>query len=97
MISPKEVEHVASLARIKLSKKDVESLVKEFDAILAYVDQLKKVKVPAAAEARIGAIKNVLREDLASPISEDDRQRLLKEAPERVGDFIAVKKIIAQD
>jgi Asp-tRNA(Asn)/Glu-tRNA(Gln) amidotransferase C subunit len=29
--------------------------------------------------------------------SAEDRERLLDEAPDREGDFVAVKKIIAQD
>ncbi|MEA2715546.1 MAG: aspartyl-tRNA(Asn)/glutamyl-tRNA(Gln) amidotransferase subunit [Candidatus Parcubacteria bacterium] len=97
MISPEKIEHIARLARIKLSGEDAKSLAKEFGPILSYIDQLKKVDVSMAAEARVGAVKNVMRPDVAMPISKEDRERLLKEAPERVGDFIAVKKIIAQD
>lgn len=97
MITPKELENLAKLARIKLTEEDKESLVKEFDSILGYVDQLKKVKVSLDAEGRVGAVKNVMRPDVAVPVSDEDRGRLLDEAPDREGDFIAVKKIIAQE
>ena len=97
MITVKELEHLATLSRIKLTEEDKKSLVKEFDSILAYVDQLKKVPVKMDAEGRVGAVKNVMRPDIAEQISSEDRERLLKEAPDREGDFIAVKKIIAQD
>ncbi len=97
MITVKELEHLATLSRIKLTDDDKKSLVKEFDSILAYVDQLKKVDVKMDAEGRVGAVKNVMRPDVAMPISAEDRERLLNEAPDREGDFIAVKKIIAQD
>ena len=97
MIMVKELEHLATLSRIKLTEDDKKSLVKEFDSILAYVDQLKKVEVKMDAEGRVGAVKNVMRQDIAVPISGEDREGLLSEAPDREGDFIAVKKIIAQD
>jgi aspartyl-tRNA(Asn)/glutamyl-tRNA(Gln) amidotransferase subunit C len=97
MITPKEIEHLATLARIKLTEDDKKSLTKEFDSILAYVDQLKKADVKMDAEGRVGDLRNVSRSDTARVISQEDRERLLNEAPDREGDFIAVKKIIAQD
>lgn len=97
MITVKELEHITTLARIKLSDEDKESFVKEFDSILAYIDELKKISVEMDAEARMGAVKNVMREDVSKDTSPEDRERLLAEAPYREGDFIAVKKIIAQD
>ncbi len=96
MIKAEELEHLANLARIKLTEDDKESLIKEFDSILAYVDQLKKVDVSMDAEGRVGAVRNVMREDIAHPIDDTQRERLLNEAPDRVDDFIAVKKIIEQ-
>jgi len=97
MVTVQELEHLAQLARIKLSEDDKKSLVKEFDSILGYVDQIKKAKVEIDAEGRVGSVKNVTRPDEPHPVSAEDRERLLKEVPQREGDFIAVKKIIAQD
>ena len=97
MITIKELEHLAGLARIELSPSDKGSLIKEFDSILGYVDQLKKVEVKMDAEGRVGAVKNVMRPDVVASVSSEDREGLLAEAPDREGDFIAVKKIIAQD
>jgi aspartyl-tRNA(Asn)/glutamyl-tRNA(Gln) amidotransferase subunit C len=97
MITTAELEHLAKLARINLSEDDKKSLIKEFDSILGYIDQLKKADVKMDAEGRVGAVKNVTRPDEAVKTSAEDRERLLDEAPDREGDFIAVKKIIAQD
>lgn len=97
MITMKELEHLANLSRIELTDADKKSLLKEFDSILGYVDQLKKVKVDMDAAGRVGAVKNVMRDDVAKPVSAEDRERLLREAPQREGDFVMVKKIIAQD
>ncbi|MEI6396644.1 MAG: Asp-tRNA(Asn)/Glu-tRNA(Gln) amidotransferase subunit GatC [Candidatus Taylorbacteria bacterium] len=97
MITVKELEHLAILARIKLTEDDKKSLVKEFDSILGYIDQLKKVEVDIDSSSRVGSVKNVMREDSIEPVSDEDREHLLNEAPDREGDFVAVKKIIAQD
>ncbi len=96
MIKIEELEHLAELARIKLVESDKRSLIKEFDSILSYVDLLKKVDVSMDAEGRVGAVKNVMRPDISRPIDPEDRESLLDEAPHRVKDFIAVKKIIEQ-
>ncbi len=96
MITTQEVEKLAALARIKLSDADKASLTDEFGSILAYVDQLKKADVSLDAEGRVGAVRNVMRADESAPISSGDREALLAEAPDREGDHIAVKKIIAQ-
>ena len=63
---------------------------------MGYIDELKKVKVPLDAEDRVGAVKNIMRADTVVDTSAEDRERLLDEAPDREGDFIAVKKIIEQ-
>jgi len=97
MITPEEIKHLGTLSRIKLTDEDIASLVKEFDSILGYVDQLKKVEVSTDTEGRIGAIRNVVRPDDSKTTSPADREGLLNEAPYREGEFIAVKKIIAQE
>jgi aspartyl-tRNA(Asn)/glutamyl-tRNA(Gln) amidotransferase subunit C len=96
MITSAELDNLAKLARIKLSPADKESLIKEFDSILGYVDQLKKVDVSLDAEGRVGAVRNVTRPDEVITTSPSDRECLLNEAPDREADLIAVKKMIEQ-
>jgi aspartyl-tRNA(Asn)/glutamyl-tRNA(Gln) amidotransferase subunit C len=97
MITPAELDKLAQLSRIALSEADKVSLITEFDSILGYVDQLKKVDVSMDTEGRVGAVKNIMRPDVAEDTTPEDRDRLLNEVPHREGDFVAVKKIIAQD
>ena len=96
MITTQELDNLANLARIKLTDDDKKSLIKEFDSILTYIDQLKKVDVSLDTEGRVGAVKNVARPDDVASISSADREGLLNEAPDREADFIAVKKMIEQ-
>ncbi len=97
MITIKEVEKLAELARIKLNSEEKESLTKEIDSILTYVDQIKKATVDIDYTPLVGAVHNVFKEDIVSDTNKEDRERIIKEAPDREGDFISVKKIIAQD
>lgn len=97
MITVKEIENLANLARIKLDNDEKEGLTKEIDSILAYIDQIKKATVDMDYTPIPGAVSNIFRDDIVKSISLEDRERILNEAPDKEGEFIAVKKIIAQD
>ena len=58
----KDIEKLAKLARIELTEEEKKSYLKEIDAILAYVDQIKEVvaktderKIPTADSLRLTA------------------------------------------
>jgi aspartyl/glutamyl-tRNA(Asn/Gln) amidotransferase C subunit len=95
-ISEKDIENLANLARISLSEGEKRSLVKDIDSILAYVDQIKSAPV-GDFKPEPGAVRNVMRGDGVVNTSAEDRELLLNEVPQREGDYVAVKKIIAQD
>lgn len=97
MITVAEIENLANLARIKLDNAEKESLTKEIDSILVYIDQIKKATVDVDYTPIPGAVHNIFRNDIVQSISKEDREKILDEAPDREGDFVAVKKIIAQD
>jgi aspartyl-tRNA(Asn)/glutamyl-tRNA(Gln) amidotransferase subunit C len=97
MIEVKDIEKLATLARIKIDDSEKQELTKEIDSILSYVDQIKKATVDVDYTPAVGSVYNVFREDIAVTTSSADREALLKEAPQREGDFIAVKKIIDQE
>ncbi|MEK7095472.1 MAG: Asp-tRNA(Asn)/Glu-tRNA(Gln) amidotransferase subunit GatC [Patescibacteria group bacterium] len=97
MITIKEVEKLAQLARIKLDEAEKQNLTKEIDSILSYVDEIKQATVDMDYTPIPGAIHNVFRSDEAQDTSSVDRESILAESPDREGEFIAVKKIIAQD
>ncbi len=97
MITVKEIENLANLARIKLEDAEKQSLTKEIDSILTYIDQIKKATVDMDYTPIPGAVNNIFREDIPETISLEDREIILNEAPDREKDFIAVKKIIDQE
>lgn len=97
MITVKEIENLANLARIKLDESEKQSLTKEIDSILNYIDEIKKATVNMDFEPAVGSVNNIYREDIPELISNESREAILNEAPDREGDFIAVKKIINQE
>ncbi|HEY4503863.1 MAG TPA: Asp-tRNA(Asn)/Glu-tRNA(Gln) amidotransferase subunit GatC [Candidatus Paceibacterota bacterium] len=95
MITVKEVEKLAVLARIKLDDSEKEEMTKEIGSILTYIDEIKKATVDIDYTPDIGVIHNVFREDIVKDTSPEDRERLLESAPYREGEFVAVKKVIS--
>lgn len=96
MITPKELEHIANLARIRIADDEKQSFLKDFDSILNYIDQLKKLPVLLENDNRMTMTKNVTRADTVKNTTPEDREMLLSEAPDRVGDFVAVKQIFGE-
>ena len=89
---------LAKLARIEISDTEAESLSKEFDAILGYVGEIKKIADPSQPSPKLGegkgGVYNIMREDENPHESGIHTEKILKEAPDREGDYIKVKKIL---
>jgi aspartyl-tRNA(Asn)/glutamyl-tRNA(Gln) amidotransferase subunit C len=45
MISKEEVKHIAKLARLGLTEKEIEKMQKELSSILDYIEKLKEVNI----------------------------------------------------
>ncbi|MEY2664868.1 MAG: hypothetical protein RIT04_676 [Candidatus Parcubacteria bacterium] len=98
MITEKDVQDLANLSRIKLSPNETQALMKEIGSILTYVDEIKKAPVGDAEmsqQASVGVIRNVTRDDISRDISSETREAILNAAPDREGDFVAVKRILS--
>ena len=91
MIEKEEIQHIAQLARLKLKKEELESLGKDLETILEYVDQLKKLDV-SGVELKEEAEAESLREDKVETAlsSAKDLQSL---APSRKDTYISVKSV----
>jgi len=67
MISKDEVKHIAELARIGLSEKEIEKFSTDLSSILDWIEQLKEVDIKnVEAIGHITGMENVMREDRAS-------------------------------
>ncbi|MBL7150017.1 MAG: Asp-tRNA(Asn)/Glu-tRNA(Gln) amidotransferase subunit GatC [Candidatus Pacebacteria bacterium] len=102
MITRKEVERVAKLARIGISKKEEEKFARELSLILDYVKKLKEVDISKTLPTSHSIeIENVTREDhvqiskkLGRAGKEKIAEKLLKLAPETKDSYLKVKSIL---
>lgn len=90
-----DVAYVAHLARMHLTEDEIREFQGQLGQILAYVDQLRELDVEGIEPtAHAIPVENVLRDDIACPRSEEDREALLGNAPARQGDEFLVPRII---
>lgn len=92
-ISKQEVEHIAKLARIEISEKEKELYTKQLASILDYVGELKKVNTQDIKPTHhVVGIVNAGRGDEVKEFK--DKEKILKQAPKREGDFWKVKAVL---
>ena len=94
-ITIQEVEQVARLARLALSEAEKESMRRELDGILSYIDKLRALDtegVPPTSHAV--PMTNVMRED--EPVPSLPQADMLANAPDRSGEFFRVPRIIEE-
>ncbi|MBA1336671.1 MAG: Aspartyl/glutamyl-tRNA(Asn/Gln) amidotransferase subunit C [Firmicutes bacterium] len=93
MITRKDVEYVAELARLEFSEEDKENFTKTLNDILKYAEKLNEVdteEVPPTAH--ILSVKNVFREDRVRPSM--DRDKILQNAPDSDKGCFRVPRVI---
>jgi len=89
MISKKEVSHIAKLARLKLTEEELEKYSRELSVILDYVRELEKVKTEGVSPTSHPLeISLPLRKDEIRPQELEKKEKLLRLAPLREGNFI---------
>lgn len=96
-ITKQEVEHIAKLARLKLSENEKDKFADDLSGVLDYVNKLKELNVEGIENVAIGNfLENVTRTDDPEKDFADDKMKanILKSAPEREGDFFKVPSIL---
>ena len=96
MATTEDVKKLAALARIRVEDSELEKFTSEFDAILAYVGQLKKLELPSAGSEK-PALRNVMREDDEPHAPGAYTEKLADQFPQREGNALSVKQIISHD
>jgi aspartyl-tRNA(Asn)/glutamyl-tRNA(Gln) amidotransferase subunit C len=95
VISREDVVHVARLARLALTDAELETLREQLNAILSHIDALRAVDT-SGVEPTSHAVPqfNVMRDDEPRPCF--PVEEMLANAPDRVGDFFRVPRIIEE-
>jgi len=106
MLSKDQVQKIASLARIEITDEEAEKYSKELSDILGFVEKLNEADTdgiepiaPARLATRsvagrhITGAKNVVREDKIVEYSEETKNNIIKNFPEKKDRFDKVKTV----
>lgn len=94
-LSNKDIEHLAHLARLELTDKEINQYRREISGIVRYVDHLAEANVGRqTATARLSKTDNVLRPDSVVSWDKDERAAALKQATRRNGKYISVPRVL---
>lgn len=98
MISKKDVEHIARLARIELAEAEKNKFEKDLAGILDFVAKLNEVDTADVAPLAGGTdLANVMREDVGVSSNAGERGReLLKHAPRERDGLLEVKAVFEE-
>lgn len=96
MATADDVQKLASLARIGLSKEEAEALSKDVESILTYIGQINELSIDVK-ETMAPEHRNVFREDGEPHESGKYTEALTEAFPDREKDALKVKKIISHD
>jgi len=95
MITKEEVKHIAKLARLGLSDKEIGEFQKELSKILNYIEKLKEVDISNIKPTSHSiALENVMREDAEKEKLKTKKEKLLELAPESKNGYLKVKSIL---
>ena len=81
MIEREQVEHVAKLARLKLTDEEVERMAGELSGVLEHVDKISELDLEGVEPtSHVIGLENVFRPDEARPSW--DRDEVMQSAPD---------------
>ena len=93
MITKKDVEYVAALARLEFNEDEKEEFTKTLGDILEYAKKLSDVDTDSVQPtAHILPLNNVFREDCVD--ASLDRDRILENAPDKSKGCFRVPRVI---
>ncbi len=92
-LTRKQVERVAELAHIGLTKKEIEKFKEQLSAILDFVSKLEEVDTAKTkALSQTTGLKNVFRQDVIKPAF--TQEQALINAPDQYKGYFRIKKVI---
>ena len=92
-LSLKDVEHVAALARLGLTREELETLRDQLSSILGHIEVLNQLDTGSISPtAQVIAVENVMRDDAVLPSLGQDVVTEL--APRHEQGFIAVPAVL---
>jgi len=90
MISKEEVQHIAKLARLELTAKEVEKMQKDLSEILDYFKLLKKAPKPKSLNYKTQNSNLRIDKELSSNLEKE----IIDASPDKKDNYIKVKSIL---
>ncbi len=96
MITEKEIQHIAKLARLNFKKEELKKFQREFSKILDYIEKLKEVDISKVeADFQKSFLKNVIRNDEPKEkLKLEIAKKLIEAMPSTQDNYLKVKKVI---
>ncbi len=95
MISKEEVQHIAKLARLELTEKEVKKMQKDLSAILDYFKILQNAKIKSQNDSvKLKMKTNATRKDEVVGKPASLANNLIQAAPDKKDNYIKVKQIL---
>jgi aspartyl-tRNA(Asn)/glutamyl-tRNA(Gln) amidotransferase subunit C len=92
-ITPQEISHVADLARLHMSREELEAMALQLDDILNYVAKLNELDTESVTPTTHAiSITNAFREDVVKPSL--PRDEALANGPKQNGEAFVVPRVI---
>ena len=92
MITNKDIEYVAGLAKLKLSDEEKERLTSQMDGIVEFANKISELNTDNVEPTNhILKVQNVMREDAVKPSY--DRNEIIKNAPVKEAGCIIVPSV----
>ena len=93
LVSKKDVEYVAELARLSFTEEEKEGLIGDLNSVLGYIEKLNELDTEDT-EIIVNPyyIENKFREDEIEPSLE--LKAVMQNIPERLEEYVVVPKII---
>lgn len=93
IISDETIEYVGILAKLELSEEEKEQAKKDMGSMLDYIDKLNELDTSAVEPmSHVFPVHNVFRKDVV--VNGDDRENILKNAPEQKDGSFEVPKTV---
>lgn len=90
-----DIEHLATLSRIRLTEQEIETLPKELSSIIDYVSVVSDMAADEkTSDPKVGVVFNVFRKDEITNQPNQYTEDIIKEMPSAEGRFLSVKKIL---
>lgn len=93
-LTPQVIEQVAALARLELSEKEKKMYAEQLSVVLDYIGMLNEVNTDNVIEtSQVTGLEDVTREDKVVESSEETKQKLIGNFPDKVGKLLKVKAV----